>query len=66
MEMLVCAKLIIFFILGKLLFDSLHKNINMEGIQSRVQDAITKMVDSLDKEHFRKMQVHCAILVQTI
>ena len=29
----------------------------MEGVQARVQEAITKMIDTLDKEHLRKMQV---------
>ena len=29
----------------------------MEGVQQRVQDEISRMVDTLDKHHLRKMQV---------
>ncbi len=29
----------------------------MEGVQARVQTAVNGMIDTLDKEYFRKMQV---------
>lgn len=30
----------------------------MEAVQTRVQDAITAMINALDKKYFRRMQVN--------
>ena len=34
----------------------------MESAQARVQDAVTDMVNTLDKEHIRKLQVYTDIV----